>query len=342
MADLRSDTVTTPTGEMRRAMYEAEVGDDVYGEDPTVNRLEEIVAGMLGREAALFVATGTQGNQTCVRVVSRQGTGAVIDAEAHIVNYESGGGAALSGVQFRTLDSERGILDPEAVRSAIRPNAYHLTPTSAVMIENTHNRGGGSIYPLETLQAIRRIAVEAGVKVHADYARVWNAHVATGVALTTYGALCDTMSVCLSKGLAAPVGSLVVGDADVVAEARKIRRLYGGGMRQAGVIAAAGIVAVEGMIERLAEDHARARSLGESLAELLPGSVDLGQVVTNMVQVDTNAMGKTAAEVASALVGDGVLVGQMGPTSLRLVTHKDVDDADVERALAAFRSLANA
>src|SRR4051812_44965467 len=299
--DLRSDTVTRPTEAMRSAMAAAEVGDDVYGEDPTLNMLEAEIASLFGHEAAMFVPSGTMGNQISVQLQVPRGSELLLENDAHIVTYESAAAAVIGGIQTRTLLAPRGLLDPEAVAAQIRPPAFHTVATSAVAVEQTHNRGGGSVYPIEQLRAIRDVCLSAGVGLHCDGARIWNAHVATGVPLTEYGALFDTMSVCLSKGLGAPVGSVVImADAALVETARALRRRLGGGMRQAGVLAAAGIHALDHHLGRLADDHRRARQLAEAIAASAPGVVRPDEVETNIVQLDLSRTGTDAAAVAAA------------------------------------------
>ncbi|HMC68941.1 MAG TPA: threonine aldolase family protein, partial [Mycobacteriales bacterium] len=267
LVDLRSDTVTRPDTAMRRAMAEAEVGDDVYGEDPSINALEEHVALMFGHPAAMFVPTGTMGNQTAIRLLCPAGDELICDADAHIVSYEGGGAAQHGGLQTRTLVAERGLLTPEQLEPQLRFDGYHTVPTRAVAVEQTHNRGGGAVYPLALLKEIRALTSSYNIFLHCDGARTWNAQVASGVPFTEYGAIFDSLSVCLSKGLGAPVGSVVVmADAGMADEARDIRHKLGGAMRQAGVLAAAGLYALTHNIERLAEDHERAQTLAAALA----------------------------------------------------------------------------
>jgi threonine aldolase len=331
--DLRSDTVTRPTAAMRRAMAEAEVGDDVFGEDPTVNRLQELAAERFGKQAALLTPSGTMANQLWLRVLARPGTEVVVEADAHIVNYEGGAGALLGGVQFRTVAAPYGLLDAADVARAIRPDHFPLTPTSLVCVESTHNRRGGTYYQPAALGAIRKVCDDAGVRLYLDGARVFNACAAGGFAPADYAAHVDGLMVALSKGLSAPVGSLMVGTADAIAEARAWRRRYGGGMRQAGVIAAAGLVALEQMTERLAEDHANARLLAEAAAEAHPDGVDLRQVQTNIVYIED----VDAPAVLTALRADGVLAAAMDPRTVRLVTHPDVSAKACTRAAEALR-----
>lgn len=338
LVDLRSDTVTRPTEGMRRAMAEAEVGDDVYAEDPTVNRLEAEVAERFGVGAALFVPTGTMGNQVALRLLCRPGEELLCDADAHVVTYEGGGAAAHGGIQTRTVVVDRGLLTPAVVEPQIRAAGFHAVATRAIAVEQTHNRGGGAVYPLQQLKELRGLCDERGVALHCDGARIFNAHVASGVALADYGALFDTMSVCLSKGLGAPVGSVVLmADPELADLARVVRKQLGGGMRQVGVLAAAGRYALTHHVDRLAEDHARARRLAEVLAELVPGSVEPAAVETNIVGVDLTAAPVDAAALAAGCADGGVLISVLGPRRVRLVTHLDVDDAGIERAVDALR-----
>ena len=338
LVDLRSDTVTRPSEEMRRAMATADVGDDVYGEDPTVNALEAQVAAMFGQPAALFVPSGTMGNQIAIRLVCPPADELICDADAHIVSYEGGGAAQHGGIQTRTLVAPRGLLDVDAVEPQLRFPGYHTVPTRAVAVEQTHNRGGGAVYPLAALKELRALTTSYGIAFHCDGARIWNAHVASGISFQEYGALFDTMSVCLSKGLGAPVGSVVVmSDPAMVEEARAIRRRLGGGMRQAGVLAAAGRYALDHNIERLADDHRRAQRLAEAVAEVAPDIVRTDAVETNIVPLDLTPTSTDAATVAASCRSDGVLVSVVGPRRVRLVTHLDIDDAGVDRAITALR-----
>ncbi|HVV35879.1 MAG TPA: GntG family PLP-dependent aldolase [Acidimicrobiales bacterium] len=334
--DLRSDTVTTPTAAMRQAMADAEVGDDVYGEDPTVNRLEELAASMVGKEAALYVASGTMGNQVALRTLTRPGTEVVCGARAHIRQYEAAAAARNAGVQIRPLPDDGGFFGPEAVDAAAQGPAHHLPPLSLVAVENTHMPAGGVPWPPEAVAALAGAARRHGLAVHCDGARIFNAAVALGVGAPRLAAPVDTVMFCLSKGLSAPVGSMLAGPADVIAAAREERARLGGGMRQAGVIAAAGIVALTEMVDRLADDHARARRLAEALAERFPGSVDPGGVLTNIVCCDGAAL---PASFIDDLAAHGIRVGTIDQATVRLVTHKDVDDADLERALSAIAKL---
>ena len=336
VVDLRSDTVTRPTPAMRAAMAEAEVGDDVYGEDPTVNALEAEVAALFGHEAALFAPSGSMSNQIALQVLVPPGTELLCDADAHVVTYEVGAAAAYGGVSSRTWPAAGADLDPDLVASMIRPDGYFAVPTRAIAVEQTHNRAGGSVIPLSTLRALRRVADEAGVALHCDGARIWHAHVADGVPLATYGRLFDTLSVCLSKGLGAPVGSLVVGSAEKIDRARWIRKRMGGGMRQAGILAAAGLYALRHHITRLADDHARAARLAEALA---PFGVVAGEVRTNIVPLDLTKAPLDAPALAAAARERGVLVSVLGPRTARLVTHLDIGDAGIERAIEVLTAL---
>ncbi|HEY2672765.1 MAG TPA: GntG family PLP-dependent aldolase [Rugosimonospora sp.] len=330
IVDLRSDTVTRPVAAMREAMASAEVGDDVYGEDPTVNALEARVAALFGHEAAMFTPTGSMANQTCLQLLVPPGEELLCDADAHVVTYEIGAAAALGGISSRTWSAAGADIDPEVVAGMIRPAGYNAVTTRAIAVEQTHNRGGGGIIPLSTLETLRRIADDAGVRLHCDGARIWHAHVADGVPLATYGALFDTMSVCLSKGLGAPVGSVVVSSRERIERARVIRKRLGGGMRQAGILAAAGDYALTHHVQRLADDHARAARLAEALAPY--GIVDAGRVVTNIVPLDLAKAPIDAPSLGAAARERGVLVSVLGPRSGRLVTHLDVDDAGIDRA----------
>ncbi|MGH3655753.1 MAG: threonine aldolase family protein [Micromonosporaceae bacterium] len=334
--DLRSDTVTRPTPAMREAIAAAEVGDDVYGEDPTVNALEAEVAALFGHEAALFTPTGSMANQIAISLLVPRGEELLADADAHVVTYEGGAAAALAGVSTRTWPSAGGDLDADTVAEMLRPDGYHAVPTRAVAVEQTHNRGGGTVLPVSELRRLRELTRPAGVALHCDGARIWHAHVADGVPLVEYGSLFDTLSVCLSKGLGAPVGSLVVSSAERIARARTVRKRLGGGMRQAGVLAAAGAYALRHHVDRLAEDHTRAKRLAEALAEF--GVVDPARVRTNVVPLDLSKTMLDAAGLSAAAAADGVLVSVLGPRFARLVTHYDVDDAGVDRAIRTLTS----
>jgi threonine aldolase len=327
LIDLRSDTVTRPTPAMRAAMAAAEVGDDVYAEDPTVRALEERVAAWFGKEAALFTPTGSMANVLAVRSVVGVGQEVLCESSAHIARAELGAHGAFTGLTMRTWTGERGGLDLAAVESLFAPDlGPFFVPTRAISIENTHNFAGGSVLPIQDMHALRSFADTHGVAVHLDGARIWNAHVATGVPLADYGALVDVLAVCLSKGLGAPVGSLMVGSAEAIAEARVWRKRLGGGMRQVGILAAAGLHALDHHLERLAEDHANARLLAEAC------DVDPAGVETNIVVVDVPDAGAVVAAAREA----GVLVGAVGPRTVRMVTHLDVSAAQARDAAAVM------
>jgi threonine aldolase len=340
LIDLRSDTVTKPTPAMREAMARAEVGDDVYGEDPSVNALQERVAALLGKEAALFVPSGTMANQVALGVLTRPGDEIVCDAGAHCISFESGALAALWGVQARTVAAERGLLDASAVEALIRPAGDHYPRTRVVEIENTHNRGGGAVYPEARVQAIAEVAHRRGLHLFMDGARLWHACAATGTGPAAYARHATLASVCLSKGLGAPAGSVLCGPKELIADARRLRKRLGGAMRQAGVLAAAGLHALDHHVARLPEDHENARRLAEGLAAL-PGASILFPVETNLVFAAFP--GRSATELSQRLAREGVLANAEGsrPDVLRLVTHLDVSRADVDEALVrAARALA--
>jgi threonine aldolase len=326
--DLRSDTVTKPTPEMRRAMAEAEVGDDVYGEDPTVNRLEQQAARMLGMEAALFVPSGTMGNAIAVRLLTERGDEVLVERRSHVVRFELAGMSVISGVMPRMVDGAGGHLTPEHVRAAVAPHTYYKSDVKLVVLENTHNLGGGTVQALAEQRAVIAAARECGYKVHLDGARIWNAAIALGVTPADVAEGADTVMTCLSKGLCAPAGSLVASTRERIAEARRIRKLLGGGMRQAGVLAAAGLVALETLVPRLADDHANARLLGEAFAR--GRGVTLAPVETNIVVGVLE--GRTAPEAVAALREKGVLATAMDARTLRFTTHRDVSRGDCERA----------
>ena len=333
--DLRSDTVTRPSAEMRRAMLEAEVGDDVLGDDPTVIRLQEYAAELLGKEAGLYFPSGTMCNQAAVRALTRRGDEVFLHAQAHIMFYEQGAASALSNVQLRCFDSPDGTLDLEKMEEYVHSDAdVHWAPTRLVCLENTHNHCGGLVLPLEHILAVRGLCDRHELKLHLDGARLFNAVAATGIPAAKYAAAFDTVSICLSKGLGAPVGSVLVADAATIALARRARKLYGGGMRQAGIIAAAGRYALERNVARLADDQRRARWLAERLAALPGLEIDLATVQTNMIFAGTRGSGMPAADLVARLGEAGVLCLDEGPWTVRFVTHLDVDDADIEQAAA--------
>jgi threonine aldolase len=332
--DLRSDTVTRPTRPMRHAMATAEVGDDVYAEDPTARRLEERAAELLGKEKALFVPSGTMANQIAIALHTRPGDEVIIGEGAHSYFYESGAAPALWGVQF-AVAGKGGLFTAAEAEAAIRPAAYYMPRTSLVAIENTHNWGGGIVFPQDDVLAIAKLARTRGLAVHLDGARIWNAAVATGRSAAELAAPFDTASACFSKGLGAPVGSVLAGSAADMERARRLRKMLGGGMRQVGILAAAALHALEHHRERLAEDHANARALAEGLAEIPGVTVDLARVQTNIVMFESP---RPATEVVARALERGVLLHAFGPTRVRAVTHLDLDRAAVDRALVEIRA----
>jgi len=335
--DLRSDTVTQPTPAMREAMANAEVGDDVFGEDPTVKRLESMAAGLLGKEAAVFVASGTMGNLTCLLALCERGDEAIVGSESHVLHYEVAGAAGVGGIQLRPVANDaRGLLDLDAVAATIRGQNIHFPRTAAVCLENTHNRCGGGVLTADEIADVAKLAHRHGAAVHLDGARIFNAAIALGVAAAKLTAEVDSVTFCLSKGLSAPVGSLVCGNADLVTRARKARKILGGGMRQAGVIAAAGVVALETMIDRLAEDHDNARLLATGLSQVPGVRIDPDAVQTNIVVFDIDE----GPAFQARLRGAGVLTTGFGPTRLRMVTHHGITRDDIEQALERVRSAA--
>jgi len=338
VVDLRSDTLTLPTPTMREAMARAEVGDDVWEEDPTVQRLEALAAELTGKESGLFVASGTMGNLVSVLSQTRPGQEIILDLDSHIFNYEVASAAVIGGVQTRPIRTERGFLSPEQVREAIRPPNIHVPPTGLVCLENTHNRHGGTLCAPEEIRAVAEAARAAGVPVHLDGARIFNAAVALERHVREFTAPVDSVTFCLSKGLAAPVGSLVCGSREFIGRARRWRKMLGGGMRQVGVLAAAGLVALEQMVDRLAEDHSNARRLAAGLARLKGIRIDLSRIQTNIVIFFVDPPGG-AQTLVSECAARKVKIHQIGPTSIRCVTHKDVDREDIDRALQAFTEI---
>ncbi|WP_409174213.1 low-specificity L-threonine aldolase [Brevibacillus fortis] len=334
--DLRSDTVTKPTEEMLRAMAEAEVGDDVYREDPTVNRLEAIAAEILGKEAALFVTSGTQGNQVAVLTHCVNGDEVIAEADSHIFYYEGGAMSALAGVQTRTLVGERGALRAEDVERAIRGNNIHFPRTKLICLENTHNRAGGAVISVAQMKSVYDIAQKQGIPVHLDGARLFNAAVAQGVAVSELSTFADTVQICLSKGLSAPVGSILAGDRAFIEEARWWRKKLGGGLRQAGYLAAPGIIALTQMTERLAEDHERAQQLAKGLRQL---SLQVEQVETNIVLVNTDSIGQTAVAFLERLEEKGLLAVDFDEYVIRFTTHRHISDQHIEIVLEAVEQL---
>ena len=334
--DLRSDTVTRPTPAMRRAMAEAEVGDDVFREDPTVRRLEEMAAARVGKEAALFVPTGTMGNQIAVNVWTRPGQEVILEERSHILNYEMGTMAVFSGVLPRPLRGEDGVLTAQAVRRALRPPVYYLARTGLIALENTHNMAGGTIFPAEETEAICALARSERIPTHLDGARIFNAAVALGREAAELARACDSVMFCLSKGLGAPVGSVLAGPAAFIEEALRVRKRLGGGMRQAGVLAAAGIVALRENVDRLAEDHANARRLAEAVSGIRGLEVDARKVQTNIVLFSVVLSGINAHDVVRRWKGAGVLALAVDDLQVRAVTHYEVGRPGIDRACASL------
>jgi len=336
--DLRSDTVTRPTPGMRRAIAEATVGDDVFGDDPTVQHLERRIAEFLGKEAALFVASGTMSNQIAVACQTRPGDEIMMEAESHIYLYEAGGSAAVSGVQVRPVPGDKGLISSTVLRESLRPVDVHYAPLAVIIMENTHNRSGGRVLPLEGMKETVSVAREAGLKIHLDGARLWNAAIASGIDESRYAELADTVSVCLSKGMGAPIGSVLAGEAEMIECARHVRKRLGGGMRQVGILAAAGLYALDHHRERLIDDHRRAQTLAAGLANVPTLSVDVDSVETNIVIVQLSK--GTPHEWVEAMSAAGVLIVPFGRSEVRVVTHLDLDDDAIESAIAAFSSVA--
>ena len=339
--DLRSDTVTKPTQAMRKAMAEAEVGDDVFGEDPSVNALQEKVAKILGKEAAIFVPTGTMANQLAIKAHTQPGDEVIIEASSHSYNFEAGAGGALSGVQFYLLKGTRGILAASQVDEAVRSGDHHFPVSKLICLENTHNYGGGALYPIEKMREIYQLAKARNLMVHLDGARLWNASVATGIEPQEYARWADSISVCLSKGLGAPIGSLVSASKTFIDRVHRFRKMFGGGMRQVGIIAAAGIYALDHHVDRLKDDHQHAKRLAFGLKEIKGISVNPEEVETNILFFDVAQTGKTSPQIVEAMKKEGVLIHASGKTRIRLVTHLDVDSEDIETALKAFRRVLN-
>jgi threonine aldolase len=336
--DLRSDTVTKPTKAMREAAYHAEVGDDVYGEDSSVNKLEEEAAKILGKEAAIFVTSGTQGNQIAVLTHCRPGQELILEAESHIFYYESGAVSALAGVQTRTIQGVRGAMDPLLVERAIREDDIHFPDTGLICLENTHNRAGGAIIPVANMKEIYEIAVEKHVPVHVDGARLFNAAAALKIPVTEFTQYCDTVQVCLSKGLGAPVGSILAGSKDFITKARKWRKRLGGGLRQAGMIAAPAYVALTTMRDRLVDDHALAKSLCDALMNI-KGLRIVNHVETNIVVVDVSDLQMTSQAFVKELEKERVLAVTFGPTSVRFTTHHQVSQQDIKRTIEVIKKI---
>ena len=331
LIDLRSDTVTKPSDGMREAMAKALVGDDVYGEDPTINSLEERVAKLFGKEAALFCPSGSLANQLSIRMLVAPGEELITETNSHIVRAELGAGAVFSGITTRTWLASRGLLSADDALNIARPDSGpYLVSTTAIAVENTHNFGGGTIQPISEIKKLREESEKLGIALHLDGARIWNAHIASGVELIEYGKYFDTLSVCLSKGLGAPVGSLMIASKERVAKARQWRKRYGGGMRQAGILAAAGHYALDNNLPLLKVDHVRAKSIASAVAAVAPKVIDPATVDTNIVGLELATLKISASELSNQLKEKGILAGALGPKYLRLVTHLDLTDEDIE------------
>jgi len=340
MIDVRSDTVTKPTEAMRKAAYEAEVGDDVYKEDPTVNRLEEKAAEILGKEAALFVTSGVQGNQIAVLTHCRPGNEIILEENSHLFFYEGGAISAFAGVQPRTIRGLKGAMDPTDVEMAIRGDDIHFPETGLICIENTHNRAGGAIIPLENMKAIYEVAKKYHVPVHLDGARLFNTVVATGIPVNEYAQYTDTVQICLSKGLGAPVGSIIAGPREFIERARKWRKRLGGGLRQSGIIAAPALIALTDMVDRLSEDHGKAKYLAEGISKIEGFKVE-NDVETNIIVVGTKEAGLTSDQLVEKLKEKEILAVGFGPYSVRFVTHYDVSMNDMDHVIQALNEIRN-
>ena len=338
--DLRSDTVTRPSAEMRAAMAQAPVGDDVYGDDPTVNSLEERVAALFGKEAALFTPSGSLANQLAIRMLVAPGEELICETNSHIARAELGAAAVFSGITTRTWLADRGLLKAtDALHLAKPDSGPYLVSTTAIAIENTHNFGGGTVQPISEISALRNESSKLGLAMHLDGARIWNAHVATGVSLVEYGRHFDTISVCLSKGLGAPVGSLMISTKERIARARVWRKRYGAGMRQIGILAAAGHFALDHNIQSLSEDHKRALILATACAAAAPSTIDPRTVETNIVGLNLTGATQTASQFAAQAKEKGLLISALGPTFVRLVTHRDIDDSQIQHAAEILQDL---
>jgi len=338
--DLRSDTVTKPSEAMRKAMYEAEVGDDVFKEDPTVNKLEEFTADLLGKEASLFVSSGVMANQVCLNVLTNPGDEVICERDAHIFNYESGSPAALSGIQLCPIDGKNGVINVEQVEPMIRPSsAYYMPRTKVIALENTHNRAGGAIYPLEKIIEMEKLVKKYNLLFHLDGARIWNASVATGIPVKDYAQHFDSVSCCFSKGLGAPVGSVIAGTKDFIKEAFRVRKGWGGGMRQSGILAAAALYALQNNIQRLSEDHEKAKILAKAINENPNLEIDLNSVQTNILIFKPLKMNIDEAIKRCKEKGLLLLVGRVG--ALRAITHLDVSFEDINKAVEIINKVFN-
>ncbi|MFZ0453466.1 MAG: low-specificity L-threonine aldolase [Ignavibacteriaceae bacterium] len=336
--DLRSDTVTRPSEQMRKAMYEAEVGDDVFGEDPTVNKLQEYAAEILGKEASLYVSSGVMGNQICLNVHTNPGDEVICEKDAHIFHYESGSPAALSGIQLMPIQGKLGTFSPEQIEPLIRPeSAYYMPRTKVIEIENTHNRAGGTVFPMDKIKEIKKLANKYNLKSHLDGARIWNASAASEIPVKKYASYFDSISCCLSKGLGAPVGSVIGGSKEFIKEAHRVRKAWGGGMRQAGILAAAGLYALKNNIERLHEDHEKAKSLAEAINENPNLEIDMESVQTNILMF--KPLSSSVEQSMKELKDKGLLIAPGAVGYIRAVTHLDVSFEDIERAKQIIKEI---
>jgi threonine aldolase len=336
--DLRSDTVTRPSDGMRKAMFEAEVGDDVFQEDPTINRLQDYAAELLGKEATLFVPSGVMGNQICLNVLTNPGDEVICERDSHIFNYESGSPAALSGIQLSPIDGTAGVITPEQVEPFIRPaSAYYMPRTKVIEVENTHNRAGGTIHPLNNIAGLGKLAKKYNLFYHLDGARIWNASVAAGIPVKEYAEHFNTISCCLSKGLGAPVGSIIGGTKEFIKEAFRVRKALGGGMRQAGIIAAAGLYALKNNIDRLEEDHRKAKTLAETISEIPSLEIDMNAVQTNILIFKPKKI--SVEEAISTCMQKGLLISVGKIDSLRMITHLDISFDEIKKAQEIIRNV---
>ena len=337
--DLRSDTVTKPSQQMREAMMLAEVGDDVFGEDTATNLLQEKMAKMLGKEKSLFVPSGSMSNQICIKVHTEIGDEIICEEGSHIFNYEVAAPTVLSSVQVKTIKGVGGVFTLEEIKKHIRPKVYYMPTTKLIEIENTHNRAGGTIFPIDEIKKISEFVKSENIKIHLDGARLWNASIETGISLKEYASYFDSVSVCFSKGLGAPVGSLLAGSFEFIEKAKKIRKLFGGGMRQCGIIAAAAMYAVENNFERLKEDHKKAKFFAEEISKLNSLHIDLESVQTNIVLIEFEKTKKSQVEILNLLKENKILLTSGNYNSLRAVFHLDVDMEEVKKGIEIFKML---
>ncbi len=337
--DLRSDTVTKPSKEMLKAMMKAKVGDDVYGEDPTVKQLQKRIAKIFGKESALFVPSGTMGNEISIKVHTQPGDEIIVEQDSHIFVYETAGPSLLSGVQMKTIIGRNGSMTAEQIKNAIRPKVYYLPNTKLICVENTHGRSGGSIIPLEDIKKIREIALNENIKMHLDGARLWNASIETGISLSEYARYFDSILVCFSKGLGAPIGSIIIGDTEFIDQAKRYRKIFGGGMRQVGILAAAAFYSIEHNIERLKEDHKKAKIFAEHLSSIKKIQIVPKNIETNMVMIDISLTGKSQAYILNLLKDNGLLLTPERTSLIRAVMHLDVTLEQVYKAIDIFKKI---